>query len=309
MQGVEVKRVPAGMPNAGSAVLRIHYSSDPTFSPERIAVLRSKYTSEARWRREMEIEALALEGQLLYPQFSRERNICKPFDVSDPSYWTLWMGLDPHPRTAHAMAWIAFNKHKDWVVAAELWPEFGTRHGPKDGARWTTRDYAEAIQLFESDSEFKPAPFTWARGKKLHVGGRRFMDTFGRATNSDEGEDYFATYQRLGKELGINLNFQTALKGHDNLAKAYDAIARALMPTQQGPPIMHIFEDCGECIDELENIRFPEGDPERPSDEKPLTYQKHVMDAITYCVTARPGFILQRKAGTTWQPIYPELGY
>ena len=255
----------------------------------------------------MEIQALAIEGELLYPQFNRERNICQPFDVSDPEYWTLYMALDPHPRTAHAMVWEAFNKYRDRVVVGEMWPEWGTRYGPTNGVRWSTRDYAEAIKLFESDSEYKPSPFLWAKGKKLHVGGRRFMDTFGSGANSDEGEDFFETYRRLGNELNINLNFQPALKGHNNLAKAQDSIARALMPTLQGPPILKIFADCDELIEELENVRFPEGDPERPSDERPLTYRKHVIDCVHYIETARPGFIMLRPRFSGPLPFDPRV--
>lgn len=281
-------------------MFRLHYTADPSFTPDKVADLAKKYTSEARRRREMEIAYEALEGELLYPQFNRERNLCKPVDVSDPNYWTLYMALDPHPRTAHAMGWEAFNKYNDRIVCGEFWPEFGTPNGPQDGVRWTTRDYAEAIKFFESDSMNKPSPFRWANGKKLEVGGRRFMDTFGKAANSDEGEDYFETYRRLGNELGVNLNFQDALKGHNNLAKAADSIARALLPSKstggiEGPPMLRINEECYELIDEFENVRFPEGSPERPVDERPITYQKHVIDCLHYIETARPGFMMTHR--------------
>ena len=283
-------------------VRRLHYSADTNrWPPEAVARLRATYTSDARWRREMEIEYEALEGELLYPQFSRDRNIVNPFDVSDPEYWTIWMGLDPHPRTAHGIVWEAFNKHGDQVVCGEAWPEWGTRYGPTDGKRWSTRDYAEMIKFFESDSEQKPSPFEWAKGKVLMVGGRRFMDTFGKATYSDEGdEDYFAAYARLGNELGINLVFQPALKGHNNLAKAQDSIARKLLPSAgDGPPILRIFADCYELQDELENVRFPEGDPKRPKDERPITYKKHVIDAVHYIETQRPAHFYAQDCGVS----------
>lgn len=288
-------------------------------SPEKLQLLKAKYTSEARYRRELEIEYEALEGELLLPEFNRERNLCEPFDVSDRERWTLYMGLDPHPRTAHAMVWEAFNKHGDRVVAGEMWPEFGTTFGPTDGIRWHTREYGEWIQFFESDSEEKPEPFRWARGKRLFV-RQRFMDTFGSAANSDEGEDYFETYRRIGQELtkkcinnasmAVNLNFTPALKGHDNLAKAYDSVARTLMPQQDekgsniGPPRMRIFNNLYETIDECENVRFPRGRPmpgddftldgvaARPADEKVISYQKHCLDCIFYIETARPRFIM-----------------
>src|SRR6266436_7936631 len=254
MKGVWLLRVPPGQPGAGMAVRKIHYSADPErWSPERVAKLRASYTSDARWRREMELEAESLEGTLLYPEFSRHLNLVEPFDVSDRDRWTIYMALDPHPRTAHAMAWEAFNKHHEQIVYGEFWPEYGTRYA-SEGGRWRTRDYAEAIQLFESDSENKPTPFEWANGKRLVI-RRRFMDTFGKAAYSDEGdgEDYFDSYRRLGIELTqkavkdgkateqVNLHFDAALKGHDNLAKAMDSIARALAPSKQGPPRMHSF--------------------------------------------------------------------
>jgi hypothetical protein len=307
MNGVTIRQIPPGRPGAGIPVIRLHYSADPSMTAERLQQLRSKYTSEARFRREMEVEYEALEGELLYPEFNRERNLCAPFDVSDRDRWTIYMALDPHPRTAHAMVWEAFNKHGDRAVCGEFWPEFGTTYGPTDGVRWHTREYAEWIQFFESDSEEKPEPFRWARGKRLFV-HRRYMDTFGKAANSDEGEDYFETYRRIGHELtkkcinnasmAVDLNFTPALKGHDNLAKAQDSIARALMPQQDhaganaGPPKMHVFNNLYELIDEFENVRFPEGEPEKLSDERPITYQKHVIDCLHYIETDRPRFLM-----------------
>ena len=108
MTGMSLRRIPEGFPAAGIPVFRLHYTADPSFTPEKIADLAKKYTSEARRRREMEVEYEALEGELMYSQFNRERNLCEPFDVSDTEYWTIWMGLDPHPRTAHG---IVCGKH------------------------------------------------------------------------------------------------------------------------------------------------------------------------------------------------------
>jgi hypothetical protein len=218
------------------------------------------------------------------------------------------------------MGWLAFNKHGDFVLCGELFPEFGTPMGPTDGIRWHVKEYAEWIQLFESDSEEKPEPFRWARGKRLHI-YRRWMDTFGAAANSDTGEDYFESYRKAGRDISrgakdtmqVNLNYEPALKGHDNLAKAYDFIARALMPQRdaaghEAPPRFHVFENCYEAIDEFENVRFPEGTPERPVDERPVSYQKHILDTIHYQVTGRPRFVLPSRKFIPPEKIYPELG-
>jgi hypothetical protein len=330
--GVTLRRVPPGNPGAGLAVLRLHYSADPErWTPQYVASLRGTYTSDARWRREMEIEAQALEGELLYPEFQRQYNVCESFDVSDRSKWTIWMGLDPHPRTAHAMAWRAYSGRGDQVICGEAWPEFGTRFGPTDGVRYKIRDYAELIQLFESDSEQKPSPFIWARGKRLKV-HRRIMDTYGKAIDADEehDEDYFEKYRKIGMELSleaikrgrpeeqVRLNFDPALKGHENLAKAYDGIGQALatrVDSRGKPvaPILRVFEECTECIDEFENVRYPRT-KKKPGDdfgvdvgagseggEKILTFQKHVLDCIAYIETARAGFVMPSRS---YGPVY-----
>jgi hypothetical protein len=270
----------------------------------------------------MEIQAEALEGELLYPEFSRQYNVREPFDVSDQSKWTIWMALDPHPRTAHAMAWEAISAKGDKGVVGEAWPEFGTRYGPSDGVRYKIRDYAELIQFVESDSQAKPSPFIWARGKRLKV-YRRIMDTYGKAIDADEEheEDYFEKYRQIGNLLSaeavkagkpneqVRLNFDPALKGHENLAKAYDSIGQALATRRDSrggivPPVMWVFEDCTECIDEFENVRFPKT-KRKPGDdfgletgagseagEKPITFQKHVLDCLAYIETARPHFVI-----------------
>lgn len=71
INGVSIRRIPTGLPGAGIPIIRLHVSADPNFGPDKQAALRSKYTSEARYRREIEIEYEALEGELLYPEFNR----------------------------------------------------------------------------------------------------------------------------------------------------------------------------------------------------------------------------------------------
>lgn len=268
-------------------------------TPERVEQLRKTYTSKARWEREMEIAYEALEGELYYPEWNREANVCEPFDVSDPEYWTIYNACDPHPRTPSCFVWRAFNKYGDDVVCGELWPS----------ERFSVAAFADAIDLLESDSLNKPVPFDWARGKKLRI-HQRYMDTFGSAANSDEGSDFFAAYRKYG------LHFQPAIKGSNNLATARDAIGRRLIPveittghgTAKRAP-MRVFEGCNETIKEMERVRYPEGEPLRPADEKPLTYRKHCLDCIEYIETASPDFRPPHRQGSAYEPIYPNLGY
>ncbi|HLJ16964.1 MAG TPA: hypothetical protein VKV15_20905 [Bryobacteraceae bacterium] len=275
-------------------------------TPERVVALRSQYTSDARWRREMEIQYEALEGELLYPEWKRELSVCEPFDVSDPAAWTIYHACDPHGRTPHAFIWEAFNKFGDRAVCGELW---SGRDFP--GERFTVAQYCHALDWLESDSMDKPSPFDWARGKKLSV-YYRVMDTHGAAVNSDEGKDFFDTYARHG------FQYFSALKGEVRLAVARDSVASALLPVEITTGTgkftqarLRVFEGCAETIDEFERVRYPEGDPVRPADERPMTYRKHLLDCLHYVETAQPRFVLPKwlRSRSTWKPIHAGTGY
>lgn len=301
MQGVTLRRIPS----SAVPVLRIHYTADPTMTPERVAALRSKYTSDARWRREMEIEYEALEGERLYPEYSPEMNDCEPFDVSDPSRWTIWMGADPHGRTPHAFVWVAFNPEGEAVICGELWPR----------KQFTVREYAETIEWIESDSHDKPLAFEWADGKPLRV-HKRVMDTFGanayhfRAGHTNEqGVDFFDAYKKQG------LSFYPANKSH--LGAVRDEIGELMVPSrvvladkETLVPRLRLFRTCTEMRSELENVRYPEGETERPSDEKPQTYHKHAIDCLHYVFSDKPRFVMVRgQRGDGWKPLYEATGY
>lgn len=278
---------------------------------ERLAKLKASYTSEARFRREMLVEYEALEGELLYPDFNRKRNSCKPFDVTNRYQWTIYMACDPHMRTPHAFVWKAFNASGEWVQCGELWPV--------DGVRYRTSEYSEVIEWLESDSAAKIECFRWANGKELHI-YKRVMDTHGSAANSDqENEDYFEAYRSNGyrlrreKRKSFSLNFEPAIKGHNALEKAVDTINGDFSGRIEGqggavgPPRGHIFEGCEETILELENVRFPKNDPRtafdlkdgtatRESEERIISYRKHCLDGAHYIHTARPRFALPSRA-------------
>lgn len=286
MKGVSLRRIPKGKQGGGIAVVRLHYSANPVYTQEVIQHMRESSPSEAYWAREMEIMAEALEGTRLYPPFSRERHTCDPFDVSDQNEWTIWQGLDPHMRTPHAFAYEAFSSRGERAICGELWPD----------KPYATREYAEAMDLIESDSRLKPPAFYWANGKKLTVYAR-FMDTHGSAANSDEGDDYFATYAKY-KVNGEYLFFEPAKKGEQINAVTVDTIRDQLSSTilvnGMKQPGLLCFNTNSEAINEFENVRFPEGDAERPAHEKPFTYRKHVLDCILYINSAGAGYVLPR---------------
>jgi hypothetical protein len=302
--GLSLRRIPAGRAAANVPVFRLDYHADPSMVGERLEKLRSAYTSDARWRREMEIEYSALEGELLYPEWNRGLNVCEPFDVSDPEYWTIYHACDPHGRTPHAFLWEAFNKHGDQVVCGDLW---SGRDFP--GERFTVAQYALVLKWLESDSKQKPEQFSWANGKALTIYDR-VMDTHGLAVNSDQGKDFFESYR------DHDLYYRPALKGEVRLAVARDEIGAGLLAKEfklgsdgHKHSKLTVFAGCIETISEFERVRYPEGEPERPAHERPMTYRKHCLDCLHYIQTKRPEFVDQRPRKSTFRPLYPAVGY
>ena len=302
-RGVNLFRIPAGLPGANIAVLRLHYSADDNLTPEIIAKMRAGYSSEGRWRQEMELDAHALEGELLYPEYSPERNDCAPFDVSDASKWTIWHACDPHMRTPLAFLWWAANADDEHAICGELWTP---------DRRYTPFECADTIKWLESDSLDKPAAWDWCRGKRLHV-YYRVMDTHGSAANSEEGTDFFQTLARH------DLTYYPAKKGQQILAAARDWIGTRLLPERLSDGTnyvrLRVFDTLQYTRFQLSNVRYPSGVVERQRQERPETYTKHQLDCMHYIAGEEPSFVLQRITTTPrrgpggFTPLNPATGY
>lgn len=299
-KGVSLRRIPDDLPAAGAAVLRLHASAYMTDA--EIDSLRKAYTRDVDFQKEINIEYEALEGELMWPEYRPELVDCDPFDVSNPDQWTIWMACDPHMRTPHAFIWKAWNREGDSVVCGELW----------DDKLWPVSQYAEVIKWIESDSELKPKGWEWASGKPLRV-HMRFMDTHGTAANSDEGINFFSAYRNHG------IVFYSAFKSQQAIAAARDAIGKSMLPvdiidpvtgTVRQVPQSRIFRCCRELRKQYSTIRYPQGDAERASHEKPITYHKHHSDCTIYIQTGRPSFVapVDPALQNTFVPIYSNLG-
>lgn len=250
----------------------------------------------------MEIEYEALEGELYYPEFKFDRNVCAPHeDVLNVNHWTVWMGADPHGRTPDAFLWEAYSDIGESRTIGELW---------MPGQRFTRFELADTIKWIESDATDKPNAFDWAQGIPIVV-RRRHMDTHGKAFDDKvAGKDAFDTYQDYG------LQFDVASKSSADLENARDQIAKEFLPKALGGmgegydmPMRQVFSTCGEIINQYQKVRYPEGEIERPADERPMTYRKHLLDCSHYIRTANPGYLLpRRKGGGGFTPIYPNLG-
>jgi hypothetical protein len=301
-RGITLRRIPEGQPCEGAAVLRLHITADPDFNEERIEILRKKYTRDADFQKEVHIVYEALEGELLYPEYSPERNDCDPFDVSDPNEWTIWHGCDPHMRTPNAFLWWATSTEGEHAICGELWTP---------DRRYTPYECADTIKWLESDSTDKPSAWDWCRGKKLHV-YYRVMDTHGSAANSEEGVDFFKAFSRH------DLTYYPAKKGQQIIAAARDWIGERMLPEQltDGAQLtrFRVFNTLQHTRFQFANVRYPSGVVERQRQERPETYQKHQIDCAHYIAAEEPQFVLQwsatgRRPRQMFQPLNPAAGY
>jgi hypothetical protein len=284
----------------GFHVLRLHYSSDPDKDPATEAGRRwyeqaRTGMSDARWRKEYEIDYGALSGQLVFPGFDPGIHVVEEFKI-DPHQWTIYMACDPHPRTPHAFVWLCVNREGEMVVKFSWWPQDYVR---PDFHATVKEHYAESVKLVEDQL------FGGSRGI------RRVMDSAGKGMNASEERSYFDAYREAG------LHFWEAKKNRD--LSGFDLITEALRPTsftvgneKKMKPRLTIQEGNDELVWQIKHLRFSEWrgnvtdkDPPEKAQEK----RRHLVDCLVYILLNRPRFIDRRQPENTWQPIDRETNY
>lgn len=284
----------------GHAFFRLHYSADPDITPERLKELRSTYTTDAYWRREMEIEAGALRGQPVYPDFNPGVHVIKDSEI--PIVGCCYMAIDPHPRTPHAMLWILIDQWSDWYVYRELWPSvtYGVPGKVRDDEQeneYTTKEYAEYIALLEGNylewvaggtdkerAKYRHRPDNQAPEKVIE----RWMDQAGKAFKvSAEGtplETYATRYDKYG------IICSDPVKSHASGEDAVRDLLKMRRHELRGPwPKLHISDQCPELALELKNHRFKL--TKTPTEERDLKQERsefrcHLVDLLRYIATS-----------------------
>jgi hypothetical protein len=281
----------------GFQVLRVHYSSDsdkdPATEAGRLWMEQAKAgMSDARWRKEYEIDYGALGGQLVFPEFDPGVHVVEESRL-DPSQWTVWMACDPHPRTPHAFLWLCINREGEMVVKFSWWPQSYVR----SDFHATVSHYAEKVKTVE---DF----FGW----KVN---NRVMDSAGKGMNADEERSYFDAYREAG------IYFRSAKKNRD--MSGFDLITEALRPTsfavgneKKTKPRLTAMQGNDEFVWQMGHLRFAEwrgNVTDKDAPEKAQEKRRHLVDCLAYILLDRPRFIDRRPRVSTWRPIYPEVGY
>lgn len=292
----------------GWFVMRLHYEADETLTQNRLEELRSRQPTEAHWRKEMEIDPHALLGARVYPEFQEKLHVLPDPLVrfADPAQkiprrGSLFMALDPHPRTPHAALWVLIDHWSDWYVYRDFWPSivYGETRNVTDEDQenmYTVREYADTFARLEGNKiEWHAAETDHEYGvyRKLQAGEQiteRYMDQAGKGFfGRGETTSHWKSYSDLG------ISCMEPYKIH---RAGEDAIRELLRPRRHSVlgewPRLHIAESCRELIMELKKHRYRR--QRRTNDEKELHQDGiesrcHLLDCLRYLATADIGYV------------------
>lgn len=291
-QGMLMRRTPQNW-----AVIRLHYSADPTMYGERLEKERKRYTSEAWWRKEMEIDYDALSGQRVYPEFDPDLHVIP--DERIPRRGCRYFALDPHPRTPHAMLWLLIDRWNDWYVYREYWPSVAyglpvtLKDEDKDNDHGHVKWYAEMIAFWEGNHlEFRKENTSGEKAKYIRTaeGERivtRYMDQAGKAfrasAEDDTPESYWIRYSNYGIKCTEPYKIHRA---------GIDTIKQLLTPRYHEMygrwPRLHIAASCKELVLEFQKYRYKKTrfHEERELKQQGVEARTHMLDCLRYLGTA-----------------------
>jgi hypothetical protein len=289
--GLAMRRTPDG-----AAVIRFHYSADPTMTPARLAEIKKRFLSdEGRWAREMEMDVNALSGQLIYPEFNPEIHVVDDDDV--PPLLTRYMAIDPHPRTPYAFLWLGVDRYNDVWVYRDYWPSkvYGLNKRIRDTEeepQYTTKEYVEVVAALEGNRiEWVQEGDGWYGRYVRMPGGEeivyRYMDQAGKAFKvSAEGTPIESIASRF-RDYGM-----PCMDPYKIHKAGEDAIRELLRPRRWEDkwwPRLHVARSCRELIWEFQNLRYAptRGDIRiRELNQEPVKARSHSLDLLRYLATS-----------------------
>ncbi len=317
LPGLSMRRTKSGI-----AVMRVHHIADPdTAQPEWRKTQRARYTSEAWWRLEIDIDYEAQSGQRVYPEFDRGVHVIP--DSAVPKRGCRFMAIDPHPRTPHAFMWVLIDEWSDWYVYRELWPsvvcgEAMVLRDDVEDRKYTVREYAETIADLEgnriefhrnlTDSEYgiyrrnydgycpdcqrnvsELAPDCRRHRGPEHILAR-YMDQAGKGFIASGEHQREETYSDRYYRYGIQC--LDPVKSHRT---GEDAIHSLLKPRghdlKGNWPKLHVAASCEETILEFMEHRYQRLRVSSANDDKELKQEgvqarTHMLDLLRYLATA-----------------------
>ena len=309
----------------GIPVLQIRYWADPEKDETWAAEEKKKYTSSAYWNKEMLGDAYALDGQLVYPEFSPLIHVIP--DEKIPRRGCRYMAIDPHPRTPHAFLWLLVDRYGDIYAYRELWESivYGQNRLVKDTdeeKRWKIWEYAETVVRLEGNRlqwfnretadeyavirEGGPREIGMAATIDRHAALRaqsgarsgeviidRYMDQAGKAFEASDESALTESYSRRYAKYSIDC--RDPRKSHQAGEDAIRDILKLRQHDQFGVwPRFHLAESLVELSLEFQRYRYRRSRGQ--SEEKELKQQGvearcHLLDLLRYLVVADLAYI------------------
>lgn len=304
----------------GITIARLHYLADPAKRGLWAETAKARCPSDTWWRQEMEIDFGAALGALLVPEFNRNFTVCKPFPLNSKDH-TKYMCIDPHPRVAHAMLWLAADRWGSIIVYRDYWASkmYGKPGNiPEDDDMYHIDDYVNTIKFLESSQVncFGPNGYADNGGQDERI-YLRVMDPAGKAfaTRITDGKREPETMWGRYRDEGI-----VCVEAKKDFLANRDRVGRGLRPRtiidgdgEHKQSEIIIFDTCQELILELESARFPKLSPSQAEridpKEQALRKRKHMLDCLFYLMAEEPQFYDPTVTVESVPPVAKGIGY
>ena len=193
---------------------------------------------------------------LVYKEFSYKMHVVDPFEI--PEDWAVYVAIDPHPRTPHAVLFLAVDPH---------------------GTKYVTDELFRACLISEL-----------AEMIRAKLGSRRprsvLIDPSATAPNPISG----VTMQTEFTKHKIY-----AIPGSKELGAGIQRVKRALKPVMEGgAPELYIFSTCKETIYEFNNYIWDEWRgrerQKREAKNRPRDKDDHMMENLYRLLLHNPRY-------------------
>ncbi len=290
------------------AVLYLHYTCDPDMT----APVVQKMYEEANpvyWMQEMEMDAHAKSGQLVYPEFDPDLHVIRHEDI--PENLCRFMAIDPHPRTPHAKLWIGLGKpdhhgRSDIYVYREEWNSvvYGaniTLSNSDAENVFTIEQYVEKIAALEGNYiEWRRRNTEHQTGKYVRVKRGDVLPNGARAERDGEwvierlmdqaGKGFMVGGETLNKSVAgryddYGIHVTDPDKSHHRGEHAIHELLAPKPHTLYGQwPRLHISDRCPELILEFRSYRYKKAssNPERELPQEGIEARCHMLDLLRY---------------------------
>ena len=221
--------------------------------------------SKERVQREVMGSFDSFEGQV-YSEFRRDAHVIKPFKI--PDNWIRIVGIDHGYRNPSAWIWAAIDP---------------------DGVVFVYREFYESGWLVSeivkgNNRENKRGVFQLMQGEKIDVAA---IDPSVRNRSGVKGESILDEYmEHVPNDFPL-------IMANNKKELGIDRVKRYLkLDTKIGKPMMYIFDNCTNLIEEMVKYRYEElslsSVGKKAEKEEPRKIDDHALDALRYLIMTRP---------------------